>query len=187
MRKFTVLLIDQRTINAHLGEFILRCACATRIKAAILDIDAFYASTTEQFVERLPERCLNDVTLHVPDLNKDIGRWVVEQFLRKNEERLFLIDNLNSLYHLLSADDSESTNRRLTLMISFLSFISRTNDFSTVSILYREGAPTERSLVGSRSLMRAGDMTAYVTVQDGEIRFRNIRGNAWNKTFAAAL
>jgi hypothetical protein len=187
-KKFTIFLVDQRTTNLYLGGFLLRCACATNTTASILDIDAFYASSVREVAEKLARNCLGETTLHIPNVRTNVEKWLIRQFLSKNGDKLFLIDDLNTVYHLFSIDDPESANRRLTLAISFLSFLSRLNNFSVMSILYRDNVPAERSLLRARSLARAGDVTASVTVQNGQIRFKNIRGSAWNnREFSAAL
>jgi hypothetical protein len=142
---------------------------------AILDLDAFYSSNSDLILSPLGAAAARSSIIHVPEPGSDIE--VDFSRLFEAQQRVVIVDSLNSLYHLVSMEDGSSRSRKLTFAVASLSYLARTNAKAVVLTMYRrEGF--SRSGTG-RSISSLSDLTASVDIRGSELTVRSERGSAW--------
>ncbi len=168
-------LVEGREANLDFARTVVGLLAQTGDSCAVFDLDAFYSSNADAVFPRLPRAAAESTTLRVPEPGADID----EEFARlfESNQKVVLVDSLNSLYHLTSQEDGSSRSRKLMFAVAVLSYLARTNGKVVIVTMYRREGFT-RSGTG-RSISNLSDVTASVDVRGKELTVRVERGQAW--------
>ncbi len=168
-------LLDGRDANLGFARAIVGLLAQTGDSCAVLDLDAFYSSNADAIFQPLPKAAADSSLVRVPTPGSDVELEFAELF--ESNQKVVVVDSLNSLYHLVSMEDGSSRSRKLTFAVASLSYLARTNGKVVVLTMYvREGFT--RSGTG-RSISALSDVTASVDVRGNELIARVERGQAW--------
>jgi hypothetical protein len=171
--KTATFILDERESNVQLARTIVTLASRIGEGCSILDLDALYSSDADVIFSRPADSEATRILLPPP------GTEVEAEFPRlfEAQQRVIIVDSLNSLYHLLSQADARSRSRKLTFAVESLSYLARNNNKAAVLTMYR------REWFGhqgrSRSISRLSDITAEVEIRGGELSVRSERSGAW--------
>jgi hypothetical protein len=180
-QKSTIFIINGRETNISFARFLLGCICVTKKRVLILDMNAFYASNILLLNKKLTENCLGNTIITVPTDDSKLESWLISSTFSKND--LLIIDNLNTVYHLMSINGRRFNIRRLYAITSILSYLAQTNEISIFLTVYR--TTSERVKNTPRSLDQMGETSISVKIHDSTINFQCNTGRAWiNGTFS---
>ncbi len=156
-----------RTAVALLGQVGRACD--------VFDLDAFYSSNSDSIFPRHEAAVAPASTIRVPEPGADIEAEFSAVF--GSQQKVVIIDSLNSFYHLISLEDGSSRGRKLAFAVASLSYFARTNAKTVIFTMYRR----EGFIHGGsrRSISGLSDMTASVDVRRDEVTIRGERGVAW--------
>ena len=90
-----------------------------------------------------------------------------------------ILDDLNTLYHLLSFDGSKRAGNRMSFLIALTSFLARTRLQTIISKVYARNRPVQNGRRGARSLDRLGDLGVAVEYEASELTFTCKNGSGW--------
>jgi len=171
----TTFLVESRGVNLTLARILTAQVVKSGGTCAVLDLDAFYSSNSDQVFRSAGPEALSDAIIRVPRPGADLEAELAGLFgVRHN---VVIIDSLNSLYHLLAQEDGSSRGRRLSFAASGLSYFARTNAKSVILSMYRrEGFQRGGQ---TRSISGLTDSTVAAEVRGQDMTFRNVRGPGW--------
>lgn len=184
MGRTTTFLLEGRRANLAFAEMMARFLGRDRTPCAILDLDAFYSSNSDRIFSSMDEATANSTIIRVPEPGSDVELELSSLF--QTQQRVLIIDSLNSLYHLISLEDGSSRSRKLTFALASLSYLARTGAKAVVLSMYRREV-VHRGGTG-RSISGLSDTTASVDVSGMGLRVRGERGHAWpGGTFSSPI
>jgi hypothetical protein len=171
----TTFLLDARRDNLEFAAMMMRSLAWDRATCAILDLDAFYSSNSDRIFDSMDPVTARSTVIRVPGPGSEVELELSSLF--EAQQKVLVIDSLNSLHHLISLDDGSSRSRKLAFALAGLSYLARTNSKAVVLSMYRrEGF--SRGGTG-RSIAGLSDAVASVDVRGGELRVRSERGSLW--------
>ncbi len=176
-RKTTTFVVEEREANFHLAQFFISLASLLKWRVLVLDTDAFYAANIIALSEKRLADQKRGVLIRIPKNDLRLEEWFVDSLMTEYE--LLIVDDLNSLLHLLGFFEKKSASRKLHFIGRTLSYFARSSNRTVVSTVYKnvmDSAPSDES---SRSLSKQADLVASVELQDSFIRFRCNQGKAW--------
>ena len=167
-------LLDERESNLQFARTIVALAGCIGEACSILDLDALYSADANATFSRPADSEATRILLPPP------GAEVEVEFpkLFEAQQRVIIVDSLNSLYHLLSQADARSRSRKLTFAVESLSYLARKNNKAAVLTMYRREWSGRQGR--SRPISRLSDITAEVEIGNGELSVRSERGSAWS-------
>ncbi len=168
-------LIEGREANLDFARALVGLVAQAGYSCTVLDLDAFYSSNADVIFPSLSRAAAESSTVRVPEPGSDVKGEFARLF--ESDQKMIIVDSLNSLYHLISQEDGSSSSRKLTFAVAGLSYFARTNGRSVMLTMYRREGFT-RSGTG-RSISALSDMTASVEVRGNELTARVERGHAW--------
>ena len=171
--KTATFLVEGRHANVKFARTLVSAIAETGHPCIIFDIDALYSSNADLIFADLPDAA--SFTVRVPHPGSDIEPEFSSLFA--SQQKVIVIDSLNSLYHLVSLEDGSSRGRKLMFALASLSHFARENGGAVVLSMYkREGfAKSGRG----RSISNLSDVTASVDARGEEIEIRTEKGSAW--------
>ena len=171
--KAVTFVLDERKSNVQFARTIVSLANHSEETCSILDLDALYSSNADTIFSEPAGSGTSRILLPPP------GSEVELEFPRLFEahQRIIIVDSLNSLYHLLSQDDTRSRGRKLAFAVESLSYLARANSKAAVLTMYRREGFTRQGR--GRSISGLSDVTATVEVRADELMVRSERGRAW--------
>jgi hypothetical protein len=171
--KAVTFVLDGRESNVKFCRTIMSLADSSGEACAILDLDSLYSSNADIIFSQSAGAGSSRILLPPP------GSVIELEFpkLFEAEQRIIMIDSLNSLYHLLSQEDTTSRSRKLAFAVESLSYLARTNGKVAVLTMYRREGFTRQGR--SRSISVLSEVTADVEVRGYELTVRCERGRAW--------
>jgi hypothetical protein len=173
--KTATLLVEGRTANLSLARAIMALLADTGSACAVLDLDALYASNSDIIFGPLSPSFNHSTTIDVPDPGSSVEGELPQLF--STDPRVIIVDSLNTLHHLLSANDRSSRSRKFSFAVSMLSYLARTGGKTIIFTMYRrEGFGRSR---GNRSISSLSDVTASVEARDSALSVICERGTAW--------
>lgn len=172
--KTATFLLDGRQANLHFARTISALVGEGGEALSVLDLDAFYSSHADRIFS--PVTALAEATtIMVPKPGSDIEREFTRLFATQN--KVLVIDSLNSFFHLLSLDDWRARSRKVTFALEVLSQYARTNSKIAILSMYRReryaGAGTRRPI------SQLSDLTVSVTLRGDQVVFRVEKGSGW--------
>jgi hypothetical protein len=166
-------LLEDRLANLNFARSVISLLTQTSEAAEILDLDALYASNADD-IFRLPGSPAT-LTIRVPEPGADIEEEFAAMF--EGDQRIIIVDSLNSFYHLISQEDGSSRGRKLYFAMAALTYLARTNARTVLLSMYRrEGLARWGS---GRSISALSDITASVDTRNQELLIRAERGPGW--------
>jgi hypothetical protein len=166
-------LLEDRLANLDFACSIISLLAQTPDAAEILDLDAFYASNAEHIFRSLASQAT--VTLRVPEPGADIEEEFAAMF--EGNQRVIIVDSLNSFYHLISQEDGSSRSRKLNFAIAALAYLARTNAKAVLLSMYRRQGFTRWGT--GRSISGLSDIAFSVETRRQELLIRAERGPGW--------
>jgi len=180
----TTFLLEGRQANLAFASMMGGFLSLARSPSTILDFDAFYSSNSDRIFSSMDTATAKATTIRVPEPGSDIELELSNLF--EAQQKVIIIDSLNSLYHLISLEDGSSRSRKLTFALAGLSYLARTGEKAVLLSMYRRER-FYRSGTG-RSISNLSDATASVELRDGELKVRSERGPAWpGGTFSSRI
>jgi hypothetical protein len=171
--KAVTFVLDERKSNVQFARTIVSLANHSEETCSILDLDALYSSNADAIFSEPAGSGTSRILLPPP------GSEVELEFPRlfEAQQRIIIVDSLNSLYHLLSQDDTRSRGRKFAFAVESLSYLARANSKAAVLTMYRREGFTRQGR--GRSISGLSDVTATVEVRADELMVRSERGKAW--------
>lgn len=168
-------MLEGRRANLEFASMAVSFLSQARTPCIVFDLDAFYSANSDRILSPLDQATAESTIIRVPEPGSNIELEFSRLF--EMPQKIVIIDSLNSLYHLISFEDGNSRNRKLTFALAGLSYLARTNEIAVILTMYRR----EGFLRGGtgRSISALSDSTASVDVRDEMIRIRVERGTAW--------
>ena len=182
----TVFLLDSRATDLLFSRYLLGCLVRTRNGALVADINAFYSSNAQRIAPG--SDALQNISLSLPPPGFAVEPWIVD-FLISAASAVVILDDLNTLYHLLSFDGSKRAGNRISFLIALTSFLARTRLQTIISKVYARNRPIQNGRRGARSLDRLGDLGVAVAYEAGGLTFTCKNGSGWrgDGTFSARV
>ncbi|HKT22301.1 MAG TPA: hypothetical protein VJR06_06830, partial [Nitrososphaerales archaeon] len=100
--KTATFLLEGRGANIMFGRTLMSGIAKTEHQCAVFDLDAFYSSNADLIFEGIAGTRAS-LTLNVPAPGSDIESEFSSLF--RAQEKVVVIDSLNTLYHLVSMED----------------------------------------------------------------------------------
>src|SRR5712691_3341525 len=173
----TVFLVDNRATDLLFSRFLLGCLVRTRNEALVADINAFYGSNARRVA---PESdALQNISLSLPPPSFAVEPWIIDFLIGAVDAAVVILDDLNTLYHLLSFDGSKRAGNRMSFLMALTSFLARTRRQTIISKVDARNRPIQNSRRGARSLDRLGDLRVSVEYQANELTFTSKNGRGW--------
>jgi len=173
--KTSTFLLDDRKANLDFACTVMALLARTETSSAIVDLDAFYSSNSDRIFPPSAAPTARETTIRVPRPGADVEDEFSTLF--QSQQKVVIIDSLNSFYHLISLEDGSSRSRKLTFALASLSYFAKTNGRAVILTMYRrEGFA--RGGTG-RSISALSDLTASVDVREEELTVRVERGSGW--------
>jgi len=171
----TTFLIESRQANLSFARVFMGLLVQAETACAVVDLDAFYSSNSDLIFLSPGSPFAEQAIISVPAPGANLEREFSSLF--EVEQRVVVIDSLNTLYHLISQEDGSSRSRKLAFAIASLSYLARTNEKAVILSMYRrEGF--SRGGTG-RSISSLTDGTVSVDIRGQEMILRNERGTGW--------
>ncbi len=174
MSRSTVFLLDSKETDLLFSRFLLNCLASTKNGGSIADINAFYSSNAERVA---PRSDAPSVIIHLPPPTFVVEPWIID-FLIRADEAVVILDDLNTIYHLLSFDSSKRVGNRMSFLMGLASFLARTRRQTIISKVHVLKRPILNRR-GARSLDRLGDMGVSAESRADELTFRSRSGMGW--------
>jgi len=173
--KTATFLVGSRQANLSLAKSITSLIAVTTSGCAIFDIDAFYSSNSDEILSALPQNAAKSTCVYVPQPGSSVEIELPRLF--RAESGVFLVDSLNTLYHMFSSSGVSSRSRKLAFTVASLSYLARTNGKVILFTMYRR----ERTMRtgGGRSISDLSDTTISVEVTGSGLLLKCERGRAW--------
>jgi len=173
----SIFVLGDREINLSFSRFLLECLDVSRCPGVVADMNAFYTSNAVRLATQ-SDFALENIVISLPPSKFDPEAWAIDFLLGANETAAVILDDLNTLYHLLSWDGSRRTNNRVTFIVALASFLARSKQQIVVLKAYSRTrvSPSRR---GTRSLERLGDLGISVTSRGKELLFKCVKGDGW--------
>jgi len=174
--KTSTFLLEDRRANLDFARTITALLARNASASAIIDLDAFYSSNSDQVFSTTGILTTKETIIRVPEPGADIESEFSTVF--ETQRKVIIIDSLNSFYHLISLDDGSARNRKLTFAVASLSYFAETNSRAVILTMYRrEGFA--RGGTG-RSISALSDLTASVNTNGEKLTVRTERGPGWS-------
>jgi len=184
--KSTVFLLDNRATDLLFSRFLLSCLVRTKNEVQVADINAFYSSNAQRIA---PGFDAPNISLSLPPPGFAVEPWLIDFLIGAADAAVVVLDDLNTLYHLLSFDGSKRTGNRISFLMALTSFLARTRLQTIISKVYARNRPIQNSRRGARSLDRLGDLGVAVEYEASELTFACKNGSGWrgNGTFSVRV
>jgi hypothetical protein len=173
--KTTTFLVDGRRANTQFARTVVGLLSAANSGCAVLDLDAFYSSDSDLIFSAHDGSASKSSVLRVPEPGSDTEGEFSTLF--EAQQKIIIVDSLNSLYHLISLDEGSSRSRKLAFAVASLSYLARTNGKTVIMTMYRREGFFRGGT--ARSISALSDMTASVTIKGNELVVSCERGSAW--------
>ena len=175
--KITTFFVTDRATNLSLGRLILSSVAVDGDSTAIMDTDAFYASNSARLAENFSQQNLERFRLYVPETGASSEDVVMMLFKQNKSCSVSIIDNLNTLFHLLSSDNPNSAGRKLYFLTAMESFLGHMNNTTVLITVYEREKPIQEKRL--KSFSDLGEISIHVSRSDGQLSLKCERGAAW--------
>ena len=173
--KTATFLVDSRQANLSFAKSIVSLTAMATSGCAIFDIDAFYSSNSDEILSALPPSAARSTCVHVPKPGSSVETELPRLF--RAESGVFIVDSLNTLYHLFSSSGVSSRSRKLAFAVASLSFLARTSGKAVLFTMYRREKTMRTG--GGRSISNLSDTTVSVEATGSGLLMKCERGTAW--------
>jgi hypothetical protein len=173
--KTTTFIVDSRQVNLSLAKSITSLTAMTMSGCTIFDIDAFHSSNSEEILSALPPSAVRLTRVYVPEPGSSVETELPRLF--RAESGVFIVDSLNTLYHLFSPSGVSSRSRKLAFVMASLSYLAKTNWKAVLFTMYRREKTMKTG--GGRSISDLSDTTVSVEATGSGLLMKCERGKAW--------
>ncbi len=173
--KTATFVVEDRGANLSFARSVAFLLSQAGVACAVVDLDAFYSSNSDQILRGLGESIARATMIHVPKPGADTE--IEFSMLFGAQQKVVVVDSLNSLYHLISLEDGSSRSRKISFAIASLSYFARTNGKAVILSAYRREGFTRGGT--GRSISALSDATVSVEARGEEMMFRVERGSLW--------
>src|SRR2546428_1069432 len=173
----TVFLLNDRETDLLCSRFLLGCLVRTRNEALVADINAFYSSNAQRIAPGSDG--LQNISLSLPPPGFAVEPWIINFLIGAADPAVVILDDLNTLYHLLSFDGSKRAGNRISFLVALTSFLARTRPQTIISKVYARNRAIQNGRRGARSLDRLGDLGVAVQFEASELTFTCKNGSGW--------
>jgi hypothetical protein len=173
--KTATFLVGSRQANLSFARGIISLTAVTMGRCAVFDIDAFYSSNSEEILSALPPSVARSTHVYIPEPESSLETELPRLF--RSESEVFIVDSLNTLYHLFSSSGVSSRNRKLAFAVASFSYLAKTNEKAILFTMYRR-EKTMRTGRG-RSISDLSDATISVETTSSGLLMKCERGTAW--------
>jgi hypothetical protein len=173
--KTVTFVVDGRRENIQFARTITHFLGLAEASYSILDLDAFYSSNADVIFSELTGPTPESARILLPPPGSKIEAEFTRLFMA--QQRVVVVDSLNSLYHLLSQETANARSRKLAFAVEGLSYLARTNSRASLLTMYRREGFARPGR--SKSIARLSDVTATVEVRGDELTVKSERGPAW--------
>ena len=173
--KVVTFLVSSRDANLSLIRGISLIGAAVAHDCTILDVDAFYSSHSDEILSGLPQSIVKQTSIYVPEPGSNIENEILA--LLKSSSKLFVIESLNTLYHLFGSSGASSRSRRLSFILFTLSYLAKTSDRIGFLIMYEQERLARFS--GKKTISNFADITISVEVIGSKLLMECVRGLTW--------
>jgi hypothetical protein len=174
--KLVIFVAKERSAGLQLGGLVTSCLSAVNSPYAVLDLDAFYASERDGMRNGNPPNGFDQARFVIPEVGSSVSDALLG-FIGISDAKVLILDNLNSLYHLLSSEQQASAARKLAFTTAVMSQIARTNGVAILCTVYEREGP--RRVSKQRSLTEGGDATVVVSLDEGKLFLTCRSGSLW--------
>src|SRR2546428_9313829 len=183
----TVFLLNDRETDLLCSRFRLGCFVRTRNEALAADFNTSYSSNAQTIAPGSDG--LQNLSLSLPPPGFAVEPWIVDFLIGAADPAVVILDDLNTLYHLLSFDGSKRAGNRISFLIALTSFLARTRLQTIISKVYARNRPMQNGRRGARSLDRLGDLGVAVKYEASELTFTCKNRSVWrgDGTFSARV
>jgi len=172
--KTATFILDERRTNLDFARSVMVYVAEAGLSCTVFDLDALYSSNSEILFSNLPQSWIDSMEIIVPDLRITMDDAFPQIISRSSE--VIIIDSLNTLYHLLGADEGASKSRVLYFLISALSYLASSGKKIVILTMYkREGFGRS----GSKSISSFSSVTSAVQAKGEGLFARTVKGVAW--------
>jgi hypothetical protein len=175
--KTTTFVVEGREVNLQFAQLILNLASSLKWRVLVLDTDAFYAANIILVSEKQPDFQKRGVFIRIPTKDSKLEDWLVDSLFARCE--LLILDDLNTLHHLLSALEAKSGSRKLHFIERTLSYLARLDNKTVILTLYKSVMDSTTHGESTRSLSKQSDLVVSVELQDSFVRFTCEEERAW--------
>jgi hypothetical protein len=173
--KTATFVFEGRWANVNFAKAVVGFLSHIEATCSIMDLDALYSSNANVIFSQPGGRTAEKSSIFVPPPGSEIESELLKTF--EAQQRVIIIDSLNSLYHLLSQEDTGSRSRKLAFAVAGLSYLARTNGRAVILTMYRREGLTRSGK--SRSISGLSDMAATAEFSGDEMTVRSERGQIW--------
>ena len=173
--KTATFFVGNRQTNLSFAKSITSLTAMTTSGCAIFDLDALYSSNSYEILSDLPSSAARSTCIYVPEPGSNIEIELPRLF--RTESGVFIVDSLNTLYHLFSSSGVNSRSRKLAFAVASLSYLARTNGKAILFSMYRREKTMRTG--GGRSISDLSDTTVSVEATDSGLLMKCERGTAW--------
>ena len=174
--KVVTFLVSNRDANLSLVRGISALSAAVAYNCTILDVDAFCSSHSDEIFSGLPQSVIKKTHIIVPEPGSSIETEIL-LLLRRGNSNFFVIESLNTLYHLFGSSGASSKSRRLSFILFTLSYLTKTSNKMGFLIMYDQERLTRSSR--NRSISDFADITLSVQVIGSKLMMECLRGLTW--------
>lgn len=173
--KTTTFLVESRQVNLSFAKCIASLTAMTTNGCTIFDVDAFYSSNSDEILSALSPVTARLTSVYLPEPGSNIETELPGLF--RAQSGVFIVDSLNTLYHLFSSSGVSSKNRKLAFAVASLSYLARTNGKAVLFTMYRREKAMRSG--GGRSISDLSDTTVSVKAIGSGLLMKCERGTAW--------
>jgi hypothetical protein len=173
--KTTTFIFEGRWANLKFAKAVVSLLSHIEDSCSIMDLDALYSSNADVIFSHPKGLMAEKSSILVPLPGSEIESEFPRLF--EAQQRVIIIDSLNSLYHLFSQEDTSFRSRKLAFAVASLSYFARTSGKAAVLTMYRREGLT-RSGKG-RSISGLSDAAATVEFSGDEMTVSSERGLIW--------
>ncbi len=173
--KTATFLVDSRQTNLSFAKNIASLTAIITGGCAIFDTDAFYSSNSGEILSALPPSAVRSTRVYIPEPGSSVETELPRLF--RAESEVFIVDSLNTLYHLFSSSGVNSGSRKLAFAVASLSYLAKTSGKAVLFTMYRR-EKTMRTGGGS-SISDLSDTTISVEATGSALLMKCERGTAW--------
>ena len=168
-------LVENREANLAFARTFMGQAAEAGSACAIFDLDALYSSNSNQIFRPSWSEALGRTVIRVPPPGADIELELASLF--EIQQKIVVIDSLNTLFHLIAQEDGSSRSKKLSFALAGLSYFARTNAKLVILSMYRrEGLQRGGS---TRPISSLTECTVDVGIRGQDMIFRSERGPGW--------
>jgi len=180
----SAFLVAGKKGNMIFTTFVLACVARLRMTALMLDTSCFYTSHIERLTSKLPRAFLERSRILTISEGKT-PQDVISALLTREEAKVVLIDDLNSLNALMGRGDRTSSSHELFVLIRLLSYTARIHNTPVLASVYKSHGT---NLNSRRSLAASTDLQVNTEAKPSYIAFKCDKTGVWpNKSFTAIL